>query len=65
MIFPSNPKEIPEGSGRVAVNVRHLKKLIKRLTPTGPGISHGPVGTSFTQRRGRGGGGTTGAASWL
>lgn len=55
----------PEGDGRIAKNLRDLRKLMKRLTPTGPGVSHGPVGTSFRSRLGRKGGGTQGVASYL
>lgn len=65
MIFPAKPKESPEGTGRVAVNLRHLRKLVKRLTPTGAGVSHGPVGTSIAPRTAARGGRATGAASWL
>jgi hypothetical protein len=65
MIFPPKTKETPEGSGRVAVNIRRLEKLVRRLTPTGPGVSHGPAGTSYAPRPGQRGNRATGAASWL
>lgn len=65
MIFKSNNKDMPEGTGKIATNMRQLRKLLRRLTPTGAGVSHGPAGTSIVMRPGRRGGGQTGAASWL
>lgn len=64
-MFTPKPKDMPEGTGRVASNLRSLRKMIKRLTPTGAGVSHGPMGTSYMIPRGRGGGGgASNVPSW-
>lgn len=65
MRFTKPMKPIGDGTGRVSDNLRNLQKAVKRLTPTGGGISHGPLGTAYIPRRSGRGSAANSAPAWL